>query len=55
MIICERKETDLDVSMWIIVKVNLKRLPAQPREARHVSTKHNVPQTIAPVPYETLL
>ncbi|KAI9313931.1 60S ribosomal protein L21-A [Dichotomocladium elegans] len=37
------------------VFVNTKRIPAQPREARHVSTKNNVPQTIAPVPYETLL
>ncbi|OBZ82471.1 hypothetical protein A0J61_09478, partial [Choanephora cucurbitarum] len=31
------------------------RLPVQPREARHVSTKFNVPQTIAPIAYETLL
>ncbi|KAI9278087.1 60S ribosomal protein L21-A [Sporodiniella umbellata] len=37
------------------VKFNLKRLPAQPREARHVSTKTNVPQTIAPIAYETLI
>ncbi|KAI9276776.1 60S ribosomal protein L21-A [Phascolomyces articulosus] len=36
-------------------KVFLKRLPAQPREARYVKAKKNVPQTIAPVPYETLL
>ncbi|KAI8882523.1 60S ribosomal protein L21-A, partial [Backusella circina FSU 941] len=37
------------------VPFNLKRIPAQPREARHVSAKFNVPQTIAPVAYETLL
>lgn len=39
----------------IIVSFNLKRLPAQPREARHISTKFNVPQTLAPIPYETLI
>jgi large subunit ribosomal protein L21e len=33
----------------------LKRLPAQPREARHVSTKVNFPETITPVAYETLI
>ncbi|CAO3619734.1 unnamed protein product [Mucor hiemalis] len=37
------------------VSFNLKRIPAQPREARHISTKFNVPQTIAPIAYETLL
>ncbi|KAI8990009.1 60S ribosomal protein L21-A [Pilobolus umbonatus] len=37
------------------VPYNLKRIPAQPRDARHVSTKFNVPQTIAPIAYETLL
>ncbi|KAJ2961017.1 hypothetical protein NQZ79_g3709 [Umbelopsis isabellina] len=36
-------------------QIVLKRLPAQPREARHVSTKHNFPETITPVPYETLI
>ncbi|KAI8143296.1 60S ribosomal protein L21-A [Fennellomyces sp. T-0311] len=36
-------------------KVFLKRLPVQPREARYVKAKKNVPQTITPVPYETLL
>jgi large subunit ribosomal protein L21e len=41
--------------MRYIVSFNLKRLPAQPREARHISTKFNVPQTIAPIAYETLL
>jgi large subunit ribosomal protein L21e len=39
----------------IIVSFNLKRIPAQPREARHISTKFNVPQTLAPIPYETLI
>jgi large subunit ribosomal protein L21e len=38
-----------------LVPFNLKRIPAQPREARFVSAKFNVPQTIAPVAYETLL
>jgi large subunit ribosomal protein L21e len=38
-----------------IVPFNLKRIPAQPREARFISAKFNVPQTIAPVAYETLL
>ena len=37
------------------VKVVLKRLPVQPREARHVSTKNNFPETITPVAYETLI
>jgi large subunit ribosomal protein L21e len=37
------------------VQVVLKRLPVQPREARHVSTKGNFPETIAPVAYETLI
>ncbi|GAN07352.1 ribosomal protein L21 [Mucor ambiguus] len=37
------------------VSFNLKRIPAQPREARHISTKFNVPQTLAPIPYETLI
>ncbi|ORY93809.1 60S ribosomal protein L21-A [Syncephalastrum racemosum] len=36
-------------------KVNLKRIPVQPRDARFVSTENNVPQTIQPIPYETLL
>jgi large subunit ribosomal protein L21e len=39
----------------LLVSFNLKRIPAQPREARHISTKFNVPQTIAPIAYETLL
>ncbi|KAI8067737.1 60S ribosomal protein L21 [Gongronella butleri] len=37
------------------VKVNLKRVPVQPRDARHVSTAGNVPQTITAIPYETLI
>ncbi|CAO3658569.1 unnamed protein product [Umbelopsis ramanniana] len=37
------------------VQVVLKRLPAQPREARHISTKANFPETITPVAYETLI
>ncbi|KAM6498728.1 Ribosomal protein L21e domain containing protein [Amanita muscaria] len=36
-------------------RVNLKRIPAQPREARTVSTSQNTPQTITPVPYETTI
>lgn len=35
--------------------VVLKRLPAQPREARTVSTKNNTPQTLAALPYETTI
>jgi len=35
--------------------VSLKRLPALPREAHHVSGAGNVPQTIVPVPYETTI
>ncbi|ORX42174.1 60S ribosomal protein L21-A [Hesseltinella vesiculosa] len=37
------------------LKVCCKRIPAQPRRARHVSTVGNAPQTIAPIPYETLI
>lgn len=33
-------------------KVQLKRLPAGPRAAHFVSSKHNAPLTITPVPYE---
>ena len=43
------------LTCFFLVTFNLKRIPAQPREARHVSTKKNVPQTIAPIPYETLI
>jgi large subunit ribosomal protein L21e len=35
--------------------VHLKRQPAMPREARTVSTKGNVPETITPIPYETTI
>lgn len=35
--------------------VQLKRLPAMPREARTVSIKDNKPQTLAPVAYETTI
>ncbi|KAJ2392924.1 60S ribosomal protein L21A [Coemansia sp. RSA 2559] len=34
-------------------RVNLKRLPAQPREARFVSTKNNEPTTITAIPYDS--
>lgn len=37
------------------VAVQLKRQPAQPREARVVSTEGNIPQTLAPVPYENFI
>ncbi|KAG5459857.1 MAG: hypothetical protein BJ554DRAFT_8171 [Olpidium bornovanus] len=37
------------------VKVHLKRLPAQPREARFVSAKKNAPTTIAPIPFDTMV
>lgn len=35
--------------------VQLKRQPAQPREARTVTTEGNKPVTLAPVPYETTI
>ncbi|KAF8470239.1 ribosomal protein L21e-domain-containing protein [Kalaharituber pfeilii] len=35
--------------------VFLKRQPAQPREARVVSVKDNLPETITPIPYETTI
>ncbi len=35
--------------------VQLKRLPAQPREARTISVKDNKPETVAPVAYETTI
>ncbi|KAH3902207.1 60S ribosomal protein L21-A [Saccharomycodes ludwigii] len=37
------------------VPAQLKRQPAQPREARIVVTNGNAPQTLAPVPYETFI
>lgn len=36
-------------------QVDLKRKPAQPRPAKVVSIENNVPQTLAPVPYETFI
>ncbi|KAH7057322.1 ribosomal protein L21e-domain-containing protein [Macrophomina phaseolina] len=35
--------------------VQLKRQPALPREARTVSMKDNIPETITPIPYETTI
>lgn len=35
--------------------VELKRLPAQPREAHTVSIADNTPQTLYPLPYETYI
>ncbi|GAA5827567.1 hypothetical protein JCM11251_001737 [Rhodosporidiobolus azoricus] len=35
--------------------VVLKRLPVPPRESRTVSTKDNLPQTLAPIPYDTTI
>ncbi|KAK1230598.1 60S ribosomal protein L21A [Marasmius sp. AFHP31] len=36
-------------------RVNLRRVPTLPRDARTVSTKDNTPQTMRPVPYETTI
>lgn len=36
-------------------QIDLKRKPAQPREAKVVKIGENVPQTLAPVPYETFI
>ncbi|KAF8910213.1 translation protein SH3-like domain-containing protein [Gymnopilus junonius] len=36
-------------------RINLRRIPAQPRESHVVSTKENTPQTMTPVPYETTI
>ncbi|KAK8154982.1 60S ribosomal protein L21-A [Phyllosticta citrichinensis] len=33
--------------------VQLKRQPAQPRNARTVTMKDNIPETITPIPYDT--
>lgn len=35
------------------IHVHLKRQPAGPREARTVTTEDNMPETIAPIPYDT--
>ncbi|KAF2691739.1 hypothetical protein K458DRAFT_425638 [Lentithecium fluviatile CBS 122367] len=37
------------------IHIHLKRLPAQPREARTVSMKDNRPESIAPIAYETTI
>ncbi|PLW09780.1 hypothetical protein PCANC_19452 [Puccinia coronata f. sp. avenae] len=36
-------------------KVQLKRLPAGPREAHTISTQSNAPITLAPIPYDTTI
>jgi large subunit ribosomal protein L21e len=36
-------------------RINLRRIPAQPRESRKVSTADNVPQTLVPLPYDTTI
>ena len=36
-------------------QISLKRQPAQPRPAKLISTEGNVPQTLAPVAYETFI
>ncbi|PWN87193.1 putative 60s ribosomal protein L21-A [Acaromyces ingoldii] len=36
-------------------KVNLKRQPAQPREARTIQTNKNKPETLAPQAYDTYI
>ncbi|KAM0750277.1 hypothetical protein T439DRAFT_326229 [Meredithblackwellia eburnea MCA 4105] len=35
--------------------IQLKRLPAAPREARTVTTSGNIPQTLTPIPYDTTI
>ncbi|WVF68548.1 hypothetical protein IAT40_003316 [Kwoniella sp. CBS 6097] len=35
--------------------VQLKRMPAQPRDAHHISIVNNAPQTLAAKPYETYI
>ncbi len=37
------------------VSINVKRLPVQPKPAHYVSSKGNVPTTVAPVAYEALV
>lgn len=39
----------------LVERINLKRVPVLPRDARTVSTADNTPQTIVPVPYETTI
>ena len=36
-------------------QVQLKRQPAKPRGSRIITTEGNIPQTLAPVPYETFI
>ncbi|KAG6835144.1 hypothetical protein H0H93_004446 [Arthromyces matolae] len=36
-------------------RINLRRIPALPREAHTVSSRDNAPQTMTPVPYETTI
>ncbi|CAO1635250.1 unnamed protein product [Jaminaea pallidilutea] len=36
-------------------KVSLKRVPAQPRGAYTVATKNNLPETVAPIAYDTYI
>jgi hypothetical protein len=38
-------------SLSFAESIILKRFPAAPRESRTVSTKDNIPQTLAPIPY----
>jgi len=37
------------------VKISMKRTPGQPRPSHTVSSADNIPQTLAPVPYETTI
>jgi large subunit ribosomal protein L21e len=37
------------------VHVHLKRQPVGPRDARTISLKDNVPETITPIPYDTAI
>ena len=36
-------------------RINLRRIPALPREARKVSTSDNLPTTLVPQPYDTTI
>ena len=36
-------------------KINLKRQPVMPRDARTISMKNNWPESIAPIAYETTI
>ncbi|KAJ9109946.1 hypothetical protein QFC20_003146 [Naganishia adeliensis] len=37
------------------IHINLKRQPAQPRQAHHVSTENNAAETLYPMAYETTI